>query len=83
MPFSSHDPNLPGRGHKKLSPMEDGNCVTAAILFTGSGLIPVLLYFLLRYVARPDSTCRPSQTARYQVSTCLLLPCILQMALDR
>jgi hypothetical protein len=32
--------------------MEDGNCVTAAILFTGSGLIPVLLYFLLRYVAR-------------------------------
>lgn len=26
--------------------------VTAAVLFTGSGLIPVLLYFLLRYVAR-------------------------------
>ncbi|KAF7183972.1 hypothetical protein CNMCM7691_004462 [Aspergillus felis] len=63
--------------------------VTVAILFTTSGLVPVLLYFLLRYVARlklwigagsvlalvrriwrlvrPDSTCRPPDTARYHL----------------
>jgi hypothetical protein len=54
--------------------------IIASILGAGSVLALVRRTWRL---ARPDSTCRPSQTARYQVSTCLLLPRILQMALDR